>query len=451
MCRFIIFLLSFFGGINAFPYFVSSLTSQALEDFNVGNIESAVGNLTKASAINDVIAQFYLAQCYENGIGLKKDPTAAFRLYRKAAERGLPVAMLHLANCYKSGYGVDHNNLRANEWMARYNGKGKDDTLPDILEILKRLKKDSRDHASTSEPQSSPTVVNHSFEDENQNPFQEDTFEIMMENSSLSHHLSQISDVDVDIPISKNICDDIFALIIANENYQEVASVSGAVNDGEMVSKYCQLALGIPTSNIHFVKDATLNNIKREIRLIQKIANAYEGKVSFFIYYAGHGMPDEQNREAYLVPIDGFVSDISTCFSLSDFYNIVGNLPSKKTIIILDACFSGAARGETMLASARSVAIKPKSTIPSGNTIVIASAQGDETAYPYEEMHHGLFTYYLLKKIKETKGDVLLGDLFDYVRDNVVKKSLIVNGRQQTPSAVCSKSIGSQWINWKIN
>ena len=81
--------------------------------------------------------------------------------------------------------------------------------------------------------------------------------------------------------------------------------------------------------------------------------------------------------------------------------------------------------------------------------VVISAAQGDETAYPYEEKGHGMFTYYLLKKLQETKGDVTLGDLADYVTSEVKKRSVVVNGKMQTPIATASNN-AADWRNWKL-
>lgn len=95
-----------------------------------------------------------------------------------------------------------------------------------------------------------------------------------------------------------------------------------------------------------------------------------------------------------------------------------------------------------MMASARGVAIKSKPAAPSGNVIVLAAAQGDETAYPFREKKHGLFTYFLLKKLQLllkklqlTKGKVSLEELSEYVKMSVSRKSLIENGKSQTPSS----------------
>jgi hypothetical protein len=69
--------------------------------------------------------------------------------------------------------------------------------------------------------------------------------------------------------------------------------------------------------------------------------------------------------------------------------------------------------------------------------VVLSAAQGDETAYPYPEQHHGLFTYYILKKLQETSGNVTLGELSDYVIDQVRKRSVLENdGKIQTPTIV---------------
>jgi len=48
-----------------------------------------------------------------------------------------------------------------------------------------------------------------------------------------------ISDVDVNIPVSKNKSDKTFAVIIANENYRTESQVMFANNDGEIFRKYC--------------------------------------------------------------------------------------------------------------------------------------------------------------------------------------------------------------------
>lgn len=76
--------------------------------------------------------------------------------------------------------------------------------------------------------------------------------------------------------------------------------------------------------------------------------------------------------------------------------------------------------------------------------IVFSAASGDETAHPFEEKYHGLFSYYLMKKIRETKGDVSLEELYNYIRTNVYQQS-VINGRGQNPKINVSPGLREKW------
>ncbi len=236
-----------------------------------------------------------------------------------------------------------------------------------------------------------------------------------------------------------------FAIIIANENYQREAQVIFARNDGETFRKYCIQTLGLPEKNIRFVENATLNNIRGEINWVASVANAYKGEANVIFYYAGHGIPDESSKAAYLLPVDGYGSDVTTGYKLEDLYSKLGGLPAKNITLFMDACFSGSQRSGQMLASARGVAIKIKQDVPQGNMVVFSATQGDQTAYPYKEKGHGLFTYFLLKKLQETKGAVTLGELSNYITTNVSQQSIVVNSKSQTPTVVPSANVGDGW------
>ncbi len=259
------------------------------------------------------------------------------------------------------------------------------------------------------------------------------------------------SDVDTDIPHISTKNDETFAIIFANEKYDTEANVEYAINDGEMFRNYCLRTLGIPEENIHFRKNATLNHIKNEIAWIEKVAQAYDGEAKFIIYYAGHGIPDENTRAAYLLPTDGSGTNTATGYSLDEMYSKLGNTNAKNVTVFLDACFSGAVRGDGMLASARGVAVKvKKNSVTTGNLVVFSAAQGDETAYPYNEKGHGMFTYFLLKKLQESKGEVTYGELAKYIKEQVSRRAIVINEKSQTPTVIPSSSMGENWKKMKL-
>lgn len=258
------------------------------------------------------------------------------------------------------------------------------------------------------------------------------------------------SDVDVDIPQVPDANKSTFAIIFANENYQDETNVDYAKNDGEIFKNYCLKTLGLPEKNVHFVANATLNNFIGELDWLKQVCDAFGGEANVIFYYAGHGIPDEASGSAYLLPTDGNSRILRTCFSINELYETLGKMPAKQVTVLMDACFSGAKRDGNMLASARGVAIKAKAGAPKGNMIVLSAAQGDETAYKYEDAKHGLFTYFLLKKLKETKGNVTMGELSQYIQDQVKRYSIVENGKSQTPSTMASQVLGDSWKGMRL-
>lgn len=268
--------------------------------------------------------------------------------------------------------------------------------------------------------------------------------------SSESRKITAVSDVDKDIPSVSTVSENTFAVIFANESYQEEEDVEYAVNDGEVFKKYCHQILGLPQENVHIRKNATLNNMKAELAWVRQVAHAYKGDAKLIFFYAGHGVPSEKTGESYLLPVDGKGTLLDTGYKLTELYRQLGEMPFKNVTVFMDACFSGAKRGDGMLASARGVAIKAKTQTPNGKMIVFSAAQGDETAYPLKDKQHGLFTYYLLKKLKETKGECTLGQLSSFVTDQVGRKSIVANGKSQTPTITAAPAFGDNWKSLKL-
>ena len=214
-------------------------------------------------------------------------------------------------------------------------------------------------------------------------------------------------------------------------------------------SEYCIKTLGIPEKQVKYLPNATGNKIKAQVNWLQNICEVFEDAQIIF-YYAGHGIPDEKSRTSYLLPVDGIGNDVTTAYKLDDLYTALGTIPAKNVIVFMDACFSGSKRENGMLASARGIAIKAKSGMPQGNMVVFSAAQGDETAYPNDKEKHGMFTYFLLKKLQDTEGNVTLQELGDYITKNVSQQSILLNDKPQTPCVTPSTILGEDWKSWSL-
>lgn len=264
------------------------------------------------------------------------------------------------------------------------------------------------------------------------------------------------SDVDINIPANSIENDNTYALIIGNEDYSsEQADLNSEVNvdfarhDAETFRNYCLKTLGVKEEHIIFMKDATAAKMNRGIKKLETISEILKDQMSIVVYYSGHGLPDEKTKDAYLVPVDVSGSDIASGIKVDDLYARLTKNSPKKVTVFLDACFSGGGRNKGLL-SLKGVKVKAKEETLNGNLVVFSSSTGEESSAVYKEKQHGIFTYYLLKKLQETKGEVSYKDLYDFVSSQVKLQSVVVNNKNQTPTVTGSSSVIGKWENWKL-
>ena len=267
---------------------------------------------------------------------------------------------------------------------------------------------------------------------------------------------SLTADVDKNIPVNPLKDPNRIALIIGNEDYSghqkglsREADVKYARNDARVFKEYALKTLGVKPDNLYILLDATAGEMEQNIALVSKLASRIGANSEIIFYYAGHGLPDQSTGTPYLVPVDVAGANLSAAIKLSDVYNKLGNSGANKVTVFIDACFSGGGREDGLLA-ARAVKIKPREETLSGNMVVFSATTGDQTALPYDEKQHGMFTYYLLKKLQDSNGNITYGELADYISHNVSLESLRVNRQEQDPEIKVGANIQSIWKNWEI-
>lgn len=258
------------------------------------------------------------------------------------------------------------------------------------------------------------------------------------------------SDIDVDIPVDSIQNLYTFVLVISNENYEFVDKVSYALNDGCSFVDYCRKTLGIPKKNITHVSDASFLQMQGKINVFCDLAREYSVAARVIVYYSGHGIPNMETQEAFMLATDGSPLTMTGVIKLDDFYEQLASTGVKNVSVFLDCCFSGASKAGNMLVSARGTVIKPRDCYPRDNMVVMTACSGDEIAFPYNDQRHGMFTYFLLKKLKETNGEASLGELFDYVQSNVRRQSLHDKQRRQIPSVNFADGLTDTWQSLRL-
>ena len=255
--------------------------------------------------------------------------------------------------------------------------------------------------------------------------------------------------VDVNIPVSSISNDKCFALVVGNENYLNEITVPFAKNDASVFAEYCKKTMGLPGTNIHLLINASYGQMLGEIKWLTDITKVFNGEAKIIFYYAGHGMPDEKSKSAYLLPVDGTSSITATALKEDDLYVRLTENPTKMVSVFLDACFSGGAR-DGMLIQGRGVKIRAQEEPLHGNLLVFSATSNDETAFPLKDKNHGLFTYYLLKQLQSTQGNITFEELTSNVIGNVRQQSVLINNKIQNPKVRVSQSLNDKWSKLKL-
>jgi uncharacterized caspase-like protein len=169
--------------------------------------------------------------------------------------------------------------------------------------------------------------------------------------------------------------------------------------------------------------------------------------VLVLIYFAGHGGAEVDTRgfqrdglAKYLVPSDADPDDLySTALPMDDLQTIFGRIEAERVVAFLDASYSGAAGGRTFAPKkTRSGSVDDRfleRLTRSKGRAIIASSRPSEAAIAGADLRHGFFTYYLLEGLKgaadlNRDGIVSLQELYEYVEQQVVRKSRAVGGNQ---------------------
>lgn len=181
------------------------------------------------------------------------------------------------------------------------------------------------------------------------------------------------------------------------------------------------------TITTHYTFDnnriTTLNNPTRQqiIKELYQLRKKVGHKDNLLIFFAGHGYWDEAAKQGYWWPRDATAEDPSQWLSNSDLKEQIRGIPSSHTLVISDACFSGAifkTRSANEIKSAP-LDILMLNRQPSRR----AMTSGTLTTVPDQSV----FFSYLIKQLKEnTEKFTPSQSLFDTIRQKVIANSLIV-------------------------
>jgi uncharacterized caspase-like protein len=146
------------------------------------------------------------------------------------------------------------------------------------------------------------------------------------------------------------------------------------------------------------------------------LAKKVTSKDQLLIFYAGHGIWDDNMKQGYWLPSDAKIDSKARWLSNSTIRDYIGGIHSKHTLLITDACFSGSIFKERSVTFENSRAVLERYKLASRK----AMTSGTLKTVPDKSV----FVTYLLKNLANNDQPMISAeDLFRNFKTAVINNS----------------------------
>ncbi|MFC2115895.1 caspase family protein [Bacteroidota bacterium] len=228
-----------------------------------------------------------------------------------------------------------------------------------------------------------------------------------------------------------------FTLVIGIDNYSGVWSpLKNAVHDAQAVEEILKSNYKFDHFRTLYNDMATRENIIRELEWFVRNVTSDD---NLLIYFSGHGEYKEVLNKGYWVPVDAKTVSTFDYISNSDIQTFLSSINSKHTLLISDACFSGDIfRGYTVSIPFESSERYFRNVHDKSSRHALTSG-GIEPVMDGGKEGHSVFTYYLIKSLRENQDKFFdASQLFNQVRIPVI------NNSEQSPEFQPIKNTGDE-------
>lgn len=128
---------------------------------------------------------------------------------------------------------------------------------------------------------------------------------------------------------------DYYALIIGNNDYQQFSTLATAMNDARETERVLRKKYNFKTRLLLNADRYTILSALNELR------ETLDADDNLLIYYAGHGIMDEENGRGYWLPVDADTNNNANWISNTAVTDILNVISAKHILVVADSCFSG--------------------------------------------------------------------------------------------------------------
>jgi tetratricopeptide (TPR) repeat protein len=191
----------------------------------------------------------------------------------------------------------------------------------------------------------------------------------------------------------KNYC-----LLVAAQNYadESIPSLDNPIADAIRLKMILKSNYNFADSNVINLFNPSNDDLKRQLL---EMTNTIQPEDNIIIFYAGHGIWKDSEKKGYWLMANAKRNDVNTWLPNKDILDLIAKIPSRHTLLITDACFSGSVFKTRGIPSSAPAAIKELDNKISR----VAITSGNDTEVPDESV----FMKYLIKALSENKEKYL--------------------------------------------
>ena len=222
-----------------------------------------------------------------------------------------------------------------------------------------------------------------------------------------------------------------FAILIGVSEYQhpEITDLDNPVKDAESLYNVLLSKYTFDKENITFLKNPTQAEL---ISTFDELGNKLSENDNLLIFYAGHGYWDEKAKVGYWFPSDASRNSKVNWFSNSTLRDLLGGIQARHTILIADACFSGAIFKSRAAFTDAPQGIQKLYELPSRKAMTSG-------IFSQEVPDESQFIKYLVKRLDENADKYLTSEvLFSTF------KSAVMNNSQNVPQYGVIQNVGDE-------
>jgi hypothetical protein len=232
-----------------------------------------------------------------------------------------------------------------------------------------------------------------------------------------------------------------YALFVGIDAYSGTwKPLKNAVNDGKAIEALLKSQYKFDVIKTLYNGQATRSNIIDELEWL--VANVKEND-NVLIYYSGHGELKKELNKGFWVPVDAKTSSTSNYISNSDIQTFLAGIPSKHTLLVSDACFSGDIfRGTVTSLPYENSEVYYLKTYDRKSRQAISSG-GLEPVMDGGREGHSVFAYYVIQALKSNNAKYFdASQLYNKI------KIPVTNNSDQSPDFNPIKNTGDEGGNF---